>query len=161
MEVSVERYQRKKYVNQADSPLLYYLRQKAGTSKTMDIDAIADEIQSKCTLTKGDVKHTIEAMVEQLVAVLVQGNKVKIAGLGTFHMTLACLASETEKECTVKNIQRVNVRFVADKGMKLANASRTLTRSPNNVSFALDSKEQPAGGGGGNTGGGGVVDPMA
>ena len=29
MEVSVERYQRKKYVNQENSPVLYYIRQKA------------------------------------------------------------------------------------------------------------------------------------
>ncbi len=28
MEVSVERYQRKKYVNQENSPVLYYIRQK-------------------------------------------------------------------------------------------------------------------------------------
>lgn len=33
MEVSVERYQRKKYVNQENSPVLYYIRQKAGTAK--------------------------------------------------------------------------------------------------------------------------------
>lgn len=160
MEVSVERYQRKKYVNQEDSPKLYYIRQKAGTSKTVDIDAIAEEIQSKCALTKGDVKHTLEAMVEQLVAVLAQGNKVKINGLGTFHMTLTCLASETEKDCTVRNIKRVNVRFVADKAMRLVNASKSPTRSPNNVSFALTGAEGTAPGGDG-SGDGGAVDPMA
>ena len=40
MEVSVERYQRKKYVNQENSPVLYYIRQKAGTAKVVDIDAL-------------------------------------------------------------------------------------------------------------------------
>lgn len=118
MEVSVERYQRKKYVNQENSPMLYYIRQKAGTAKVMDIDALAEDIQTNCALTTGDVKHTIEALVEQLRKVLTQGNKVKIEGLGTFHMTLTCLPGETEKECTVKNIKRVNVRFIPDKAMK-------------------------------------------
>ena len=108
MEVSVERYQRKKYVNQENSPVLYYIRQKAGTAKVVDIDALAEDIQTNCALTTGDVKHTIEALVEQLRKVLTQGNKVKIEGLGTFHMTLTCLPGETEKECTVKNIKRVN-----------------------------------------------------
>ena len=42
MEVSVERYQRKKYVNQENSPVLYYIRQKAGTAKVVDIDALDD-----------------------------------------------------------------------------------------------------------------------
>ena len=88
MEVSVERYQRKKYVNQENSPVLYYIRQKAGTAKVVDIDALAEDIQTNCALTTGDVKHTIEALVEQLRKVLTQGNKVKIEGLGTFHMTL-------------------------------------------------------------------------
>ena len=97
MEVSVERYQRKKYVNQENSPVLYYIRQKAGTAKIVDIDALAEDIQTNCALTTGDVKHTIEALVEQLRKVLTQGNKVKIEGLGTFHMTLTCLPGETEK----------------------------------------------------------------
>lgn len=91
--------------------MLYYIRQKAGTAKVVDIDALAEDIQTNCALTTGDVKHTIEALVEQLRKVLTQGNKVKIEGLGTFHMTLTCLPGETEKECTVKNIKRVNVRL--------------------------------------------------
>ena len=148
MEVSVERYQRKKYVNQENSPVLYYIRQKAGTAKVVDIDALAEDIQTNCALTTGDVKHTIEALVEQL-------RKVKIEGLGTFHMTLTCLPGETEKECTVKNIKRVNVRFIPDKAMKLVNASRSMTRSPNNVNFALVSAGAPEGGG---NGGGDIVD---
>ena len=155
MEVSVERYQRKKYVNQENSPVLYYIRQKAGTAKVVDIDALAEDIQTNCALTTGDVKHTIEALVEQLRKVLTQGNKVKIEGLGTFHMTLTCLPGETEKECTGKNIKRVNVRFIPDKAMKLVNASRSMTRSPNNVNFALVSAGAPEGGG---SGGGDIVD---
>ena len=31
MNVLVERYQRRKYVNQPDSQMLYYVRQKSGT----------------------------------------------------------------------------------------------------------------------------------
>lgn len=137
MDVSVERYQRKKYVSQKNSPLLYYVRQKAGTTQVVDTSMLAEEIQQSCALTIGDVKHTLEAFVEQLRKTLTQGNKVKIEGLGTFHITLACEGSELEKECTVKNIKRVNVRFIPDKAMKLANASRSMTRSPNNVNFAL------------------------
>lgn len=137
MDVSVERYQRKKYVNQEKSPLLYYLRQKTGTVKVVDVDMLAAAIESASSLTGGDVKHAIEAFVEQLRLSLTQGNKVKIAGLGTFHITLTCDGSTKEKDCTVKSIRRVNLRFVADKALKLVNASRTVTRSPNNVNFML------------------------
>ena len=157
MEVSVERYQRKKYVNQENSPVLYYIRQKAGTAKVVDIDALAEDIQTNCALTTGDVKHTIEAFVEQLRLSLTQGDKVKIDGLGTFHITLCSEGTEKEKDCTVRSIRKVNVRFVADKALHLVNASHTSTRSENNVEFVLASKGDTEGGnaGGGNTGGGG------
>ena len=80
---------------------------------------------------------------------------MKGVGLGAFEGTLTCLPGETEKECTVKNIKRVNVRFIPDKAMKLVNASRSMTRSPNNVTFAMASAGVPEGGGSGD---GGIVD---
>ena len=174
MEVSVERYQRKKYVNQENSPVLYYIRQKAGTAKVVDIDALAEDIQTNCALTTGDVKHTIEAFVEQLRLSLTQGDKVKIDGLGTFHITLTSDGTETMKDCTVRSIRRVNVRFVADKALKLMNSSHTSTRSENNVDFVLggkgdgsdsgngDSDDGSGSGSGGNKPGGGEApDPAA
>ena len=63
MDVLVERYQRRKYVNQEDAPMLYYIRQKAGNVRVMDVDTMAAAIESKSSLTAGDVKHTIEAFV--------------------------------------------------------------------------------------------------
>ena len=118
MDVLVERYQRRKYVNQEDAPLLYYIRQKSGNVRVMDVDTMATAIESKSSLTAGDVKHTIEAFVEQLRLSLTQGDKVKIDGLGTFHITLTSDGTETMKDCTVRSIRRVNVRFVADKALK-------------------------------------------
>ena len=144
MNVSVERYQRRKYVSQENSPMLYYVRQKSGTVRVMDVEKLADAIEANSSLTAGDVKHAIEAFVEQLRLSLTQGDKVKIDGLGTFHITLCSEGTEKEKDCTVRSIRRVN-------------ASHTSTRSENNVEFVLASKSDTEGGnaGGGNTGGGG------
>lgn len=88
MNVSVERYQRRKYMSQENSPMLYYVRQKSGTVRVMDVEKLADAIEANSSLTAGDVKHAIEAFVEQLRLSLTQGDKVKIDGLGTFHITL-------------------------------------------------------------------------
>ena len=66
MNVLVERYQRRKYVNQPDSQMLYYVHQKSGTVRVMDINKLADAIEANSSLTAGDVKHSIEAFVEQL-----------------------------------------------------------------------------------------------
>ena len=56
MNVLVERYQRRKYVNQPDSQMLYYVRQKSGTVRVMDINKLADAIEANSSLTAGDVK---------------------------------------------------------------------------------------------------------
>lgn len=53
MDVLVERYQRRKYVNQEDAPMLYYIRQKAGNVRVMDVDTMAAAIESKSSLTAG------------------------------------------------------------------------------------------------------------
>ena len=100
MNVLVERYQRRKYVNQPDSQMLYYVHQKSGTVRVMDINKLADAIEANSSLTAGDVKHSIEAFVEQLRLSLTQGDKVKIDGLGTFHITLSSEGAEKEKDCT-------------------------------------------------------------
>lgn len=97
MNVLVERYQRRKYVNQEDSQVLYYVRQKSGTVRVMDVNKLADAIEANSSLTAGDVKHAIEAFVEQLRLSLTQGDKVKIDGLGTFHITLSSEGTEKEK----------------------------------------------------------------
>ena len=155
MDVLVERYQRRKYVNQEDAPLLYYIRQKSGNVRVMDVDTMATAIESKSSLTAGDVKHTIEAFVEQLRLSLTQGDKVKIDGLGTFHITLSSEGAEKEKDCTVRNIRRVNVRFVADKALQLVNTSHATTRGENNVDFILAGKGDGEDADGGNSGSGG------
>ena len=168
MNVLVERYQRRKYVNQPDSQMLYYVRQKSGTVRVMDINKLADAIEANSSLTAGDVKHSIEAFVEQLRVSLTQGVKVKIDGLGKFHITLSCEGAEKEKDCTVRNIRKVNVRFVADKALQLVNTSHATTRGENNVDFILTAKgdgestDDGKDGGSGDGGGSGEApDPAA
>ena len=82
MNVSVERYQRRKYVSQENSPMLYYVRQKSGTVRVMDVEKLADAIEANSSLTAGDVKHAIEAFVEQLRLSLTQGDKVNTVQRG-------------------------------------------------------------------------------
>ena len=85
MDVLVERFQRRRIVSDKSSPMLYYLRQKPKTCGTVDIDVLAASIQKNCAMTKGDVKHVIEALVEEIQANLANGDKVQLSGFGTFE----------------------------------------------------------------------------
>ena len=96
-----------------------------------------------------------ECIVKEVQENLANGNKVKLNLFGTFHMTFCCPGVATSAECTVKNIKRVNIRFVPDKELKLVNNSHAVTRSPANVTFALEKPEDKDGSSsGGNSGGG-------
>ena len=156
MDVTVERYMRRKIVTDSASPQFFYLRQKPGTCKTVDVDTLAAAIQKSCAMTKGDVKHVIEALVEEVQENLVNGNKVKLNLFGTFHMTFCCPGVATSAECTVKNIDKVNIRFLTDSSLRLVNEANATTRSaPNNITFQLYSpKDEDVSSSGGNSGGG-------
>ena len=91
--------------------------------------------------------------MEEIQGNLANGDKVKLNQLGTFHMTFRCPGMEASDKCTVRNISKVNIRFIPDKELKLVNGSTAVTRSPANVGFVLDKPEE-GGSGGGNQGGG-------
>ena len=82
-----------------------------------------------------------------------------------FPYTTLFRSTEKEKDCTVRSIRRVNVRFVADKALHLVNTSHTATRSENNVDFVLAGKGEGEtdgsddGNGGNDKPGGGGVTP--
>ncbi len=95
-------------------------------------------------------------------------------GLGIFYTTLTCPGVEMEKDCTVKNITRVNLRFKVDNSLRLANDSTATTRGgENNMMFELLSEKKAASGedsgedsgddnkGEGNSSGGEAPDPAA
>lgn len=154
MDVLVERFQRRKIVSDPKSPKMFYLRQKSQTCGTVDVDTLAANIQKNCAMTKGDVKHVIEALVEEIQGNLANGDKVKLNELGTFHMTFRCPGVETSDKCTVRNIAKVNIRFIPDKALRLVNGSNASTRSSANVDFVLDKPNEGGSTGGGNTGAG-------
>lgn len=152
--VSVVRCSHHKKISDKNSPTVYYIKQKAGDSKVYDIHRIASEIESVGALSVEDVTHVMKSFVRAMKKVLTDGNRVKVDGLGTFYITLSCPGVEVEKECTVKNVTRVNLRFKVDNTLRLVNDSVATTRGgENNVVLELVSAQ--AGGSGGD---GGIVD---
>ena len=155
--VSVVRYQRKKKIGDDKSPMVYVLKPKPGESKLYSIESLAREIESIGSLSVEDVSHVMKSFVRAMKKVLVAGNKVKVEGLGIFYTTLTCPGVELEKDCTVKSITRVNLRFKVDNSLRLANDSTATTRGgDNNMVFELLSdKKNAAGGDGGSPDGSG------
>ena len=132
------RYKRRKRIGDEKSPMVYALKLKSGEAKIYSIETLAREIESIGSLSVEDVSHVMKSFVRAMKKVLVAGDKVKVDGLGIFYTTLTCPGVEQEKDCTVKNISRVNLRFKVDNSLRLANDSTATTRGgENNVSFEL------------------------
>lgn len=170
--VTVERYQRRKRIGDDKSPMVYSLKVKKGDAKMYSIESLAREIETIGSLSVEDVTHVMKSFVRSMKKVLVAGNKVKVEGLGIFYTTLTCPGVEVEKDCTVRSISRVNLRFKVDNSLRLANDSTASTRGgENNVIFELLTPKTKTPGGsdsgdgggdsGGGDGGGEAPDPTA
>ena len=137
--------------------MVYALKLKSGEAKIYSIETLAREIESIGSLSVEDVSHVMKSFVRAMKKVLVAGDKVKVDGLGIFYTTLTCPGVEQEKDCTVKNISRVNLRFKVDNSLRLANDSTTTRGGENNVSFELYTEKKAASEGEG--GGSGSEEP--
>lgn len=108
-----------------------------------------------------DVEHVGKAIVRQIRQTLTDGNSVRLDGFGIFHTTFKCRATELAKDCTVKNIERVNIRFKVANTLRLVNDSNATTKGgANNLIFELVTadKDSTGGGSGGNNPDGGGSD---
>ena len=157
--VTVVRYKRRKRIADEESPMVYALKPKSGEAKIYSIETLAREIESIGSLSVEDVSHVMKSFVRAMKKVLVSGDKVKVEGLGIFYTTLTCPGVEVEKDCTVKSISRINLRFKVDNSLRLANDSTATTRGgDNNMVFELYTDKKSAAGGNGGSGDSGKGD---
>ena len=151
----VVRTQRHKKIGDSSSPMVYTLKRKPQDAKIFVLARIAQDIEALGAMSAEDVEHVGKAIVRQMRQTLTDGNSVRLDGFGIFHTTFKCRATELAKDCTVKNIERVNIRF------KVANDSNATTKGgANNLIFELVTadKDSTGGGSGGNNPDGGGSD---
>ncbi|KAA6328365.1 Integration host factor subunit beta [termite gut metagenome] len=137
MSIPVHCYLRHKVAADPNSPMVYHLKQVPGISQIRTIGSLAQNIEKKSSLTAEDVIHATNALVRELKDALLRGDKVKIDGFGIFSLTLNATEVETQQECTVKTINKVNIRFRADNSIRMANHSTSGTQGDNDIKFAV------------------------
>jgi predicted histone-like DNA-binding protein len=145
MSIPVMRYMRKKILGDPTSEELYYLKPVPGHSRTVTEEDVAAETEAIGALSAEDVVHVMRAFVRSMKKILVRGDKVKIPGFGIFYTTFNSEGTGDEKECTVKSIKRINVRFTASNKLRFVNDSNAETRgATNNVEFYIKSEAKTA-----------------
>ena len=155
----VVRTQRHQKVGDKDSPMVYTLRRKSKDAKTLDLERLAQDIEALSSMSAEDVVHVGKAIVRQIRQTLTDGNNVRLDGFGIFHTTFKCRATEVAKDCTVKNIEKVNIRFKVANTLRLENDTNATTKgNPNTMIFELVSEDNSSGGGDGGGGNGELPD---
>ena len=149
----VVRTQRHKKIGDKESPMVYTLKRKSKDAKMFDLERIAQDIEALGGMSAEDVVHVGKAIVRQMRQTMTDGNSVRLDGFGIFHTTFKCRATDIAKDCTVKNITRINLRFKVDNSLRLANDSTATTRGgDNNMMFELYTEKKSAAGGNGGDG---------
>ena len=155
----VVRTQRHQKVGDKDSPMVYTLRRKSKDAKTLDLERLAQDIEALSSMSAEDVVHVGKAIVRQIRQTLTDGNNVRLDAFGIFHTTFKCRATEAAKDCTVKNIEKVNIRFKVANTLRLENDTNATTKgNPNTMIFELVSEDNSSGGGDGGGGNGELPD---
>ena len=145
----VVRTQRHKKIGDKTSPMVYTLKRKPKDAKMFDLERIAQDIEALGGMSAEDVVHVGKAIVRQMRQTMTDGNSVRLDGFGIFHTTFKCRATEVAKDCTVKNIERVNIRFKVANTLRLVNDSNATTKGgANNLVFELVSEDKNSSGGG-------------
>ena len=155
--IPVVRYQRHKTLSDNTSPIVTSLKRKPGTTIVFDIRRLAEEIEELGGMSAEDVVHVTKAIVRNMKRKLADGFSVKLDDFGLFHTTFHCKATANAEDCTVKNIDRVNIRFRVDSSLRLVNESVATTKGgANNIIYELESPKKdgnkPSEGGSGSGG---------
>lgn len=92
---------------------MYYAR--ASHRGTVTVNDLAKTMEANSTVKRSDILAVLSELSETMRNELVQGNRVKIDGLGTFKVGINTKPAKTAKEFNAqKNIKRIHLVFLPE-----------------------------------------------
>lgn len=85
--------------------------------RLLNFDDLCEELTSRCTATRADIKLVLTALVDQMPVLLLEGYVIQLGELGNFRLTLRSEGVVAEELFSYRNIK--GVRLVYTPGMKL------------------------------------------
>lgn len=103
-------------------------------STLMTLAQIVKRVEKRSTVSSADVKAVLDALQNEVIEALENGNTVRLGDLGSFRLTMKSQGVETATEAKKKGallIKKVNVQFTNSTAMRDA-----LTPQPSRLLFA-------------------------
>ena len=90
--------------------------------------------------TSDVVKGVVEKFINCFEELLMEGNKIKLDGLGTFYLSINTEGVDDETKFTANNVKAIRVKFIGDQGKESEYATKMLT---NKARFRSLAEEEP------------------
>lgn len=106
-----------KYIAQLNKRVNKYYARSISSGKTITTARLMDEVAGASTVAPADVAAVLRALSDAMRGHLSDGDKVKLDNIGTFYLMADASGNgvATEAEVSAQQINRVNVRFTAQK----------------------------------------------
>ena len=152
--IQIRKYQAHNSKNEAINGKWYGRIQADETLTTNDL---CRHIQKHGSIFTSDVvKGVIEKFVSCFEELLLEGNKIKLGGLGTFYLSAQTTGADSESEFTADNVKSIRMRFLADQSKESEYTAMLLTNKAKVKLLGAQASEGT--GAGGNSGGNGGTD---
>ena len=73
------------------------------------------------------VKGVVERFVMCFEELLLEGNKIKLDGLGTFYLSVSTEGVDNEDQFTANNVKAIRIKFIGDQSKESEYATKMLT----------------------------------
>ena len=91
--------------------------------------------------TSDVVKGVVEKFIQCFEELLLEGNKIKLDGLGTFYLSINTFGVADEKDFSANNVKAIRVKFIGDQSKESEYATKILTQK---ARFRALGEEAPA-----------------
>jgi len=148
--IQIRKYQAHNSKNEAIDGKWYGRIQADETLTTNDL---CKHIQKHGSIFTSDVvKGVIEKFVSCFEELLLEGNKIKLGGLGTFYLSAQTTGADSESEFTADNVKSIRMRFLADQSKESEYTAMLLTNKAKVKLLGAQASEGTGAGGSGNSG---------
>ena len=109
---------------------------------TLDTSDLCRHMMKHGTIYTPDVvKGVVERFVMCFEELLLEGNKIKLDGLGTFYLSVSTEGVDNEDQFTANNVKAIRIKFIGDQSKESEYATKMLT---NKAKFqSMGSKAMP------------------
>ena len=109
---------------------------------TMNTSDLCRHMMKHGTIFTSDVvKGVVEKFINCFEELLMEGNKIKLDGLGTFYLSINTEGVDDETKFSANNVKAIRVKFIGDQSKESEYATKMLT---NKARFRSLGEETPA-----------------